>query len=130
MKPRRPCKQPGCPGLAEYESRHCKAHREFDIADRAESRRRYDRFSRDPEDVKFYHSQYWIDLRGWVLARHPLCVVCRAHGITTAATEVDHIVPRRDGGPDTFDNLQSLCGPCHKIKTVEDSRRRKVAANG
>ncbi|MGR3913989.1 MAG: HNH endonuclease, partial [Gammaproteobacteria bacterium] len=30
--------------------------------------------------------------------------------------EVDHIVPLADGGADTDDNLQLLCGSCNRIK--------------
>lgn len=32
------------------------------------------------------------------LARHPLCVRCAAHGRTSAATDVDHVVQRGAGG--------------------------------
>lgn len=33
---------------------------------------------------------------------------------------VDHIVPKAKGGTDELSNLQSLCEPCHEIKTAED----------
>ncbi|MCB0080444.1 MAG: HNH endonuclease [Caldilineaceae bacterium] len=52
------------------------------------------------------------------LRREPLCRHCRERGQTTAATEVDHIKARRDGGSDAFDNLQSLCKSCHSRKTA------------
>ena len=35
----------------------------------------------------------------------------------TAATDVHHIVPRRDGGPDEEDNLMALCHACHSRVT-------------
>lgn len=43
------------------------------------------------------------------------------------ATEVDHIVPRFEDGPDTDDNLRALCRVCHGRKTSEDARRAKAA---
>lgn len=47
----------------------------------------------------------------------PVCVVCGA-----PATDVDHIVPKRRGGSDHEDNLQSLCSTCHNRKTNREMR--------
>ena len=55
----------------------------------------------------------WRLLRRMVLNRDPMCAHCGA-----AATDVDHIIPRRAGGADTFANLQSLCKACHSRKTA------------
>jgi 5-methylcytosine-specific restriction endonuclease McrA len=38
--------------------------------------------------------------------------------------EVDHVVPLIDGGGHAADNLQTLCTPCHKLKTAEEARSR------
>ena len=55
------------------------------------------------------------------LMKHPVCVdpfgVHAAEGVTVAASEVDHITPRRAGGLDEEENLQALCKPCHSRKT-------------
>lgn len=54
----------------------------------------------------------WPALRGAVLYRDDFeCQVCG-----DPATEVDHIFPRSLGGPDEFENLQAICGPCNKAK--------------
>lgn len=37
-----------------------------------------------------------------------------------AAEEVDHKVALVNGGPDSDDNLQSLCRECHAAKTAAD----------
>lgn len=37
--------------------------------------------------------------------------------------EVDHIIPRAEGGSDNLANLQLLCVDCHKEKTLEDQKR-------
>jgi len=57
----------------------------------------------------------WQRLRLLVLRGEPLCRHCGA-----AATDVDHIVPKRAGGPDTMENLQPLCHSCHSIKTGKE----------
>ena len=43
-------------------------------------------------------------------------------GITTLATELDHIIPIKLGG-DWFDagNLQPLCSLCHQFKTAAEA---------
>ena len=58
---------------------------------------------------------------------NPLCVMCEAKGLVTAATELDHIVPLCKGGPDTTENCQPLCTACHKQKTLGDIPRKKGA---
>ena len=59
----------------------------------------------------------WQKLRVQVLMEEPLCRVCWADGAVTAATDVDHIVPRAKGGTDERGNLQALCRSCHSVKT-------------
>lgn len=39
------------------------------------------------------------------------------------AIEVDHITPVAEGGKDDLSNLQAICGPCHAVKTAEESAR-------
>ena len=59
----------------------------------------------------------WSKLRLMVLRANPACVVCGA-----PATDVDHITPKRLGGEDALDNLQSLCHACHTRKTMRERR--------
>ena len=44
-----------------------------------------------------------------VEAMHRCCLCPEHHDIT----EIHHIVPLREGGPDTEDNLMVVCGTCH-----------------
>ncbi len=44
-------------------------------------------------------------------------------GCHSVSTEVDHIVPKAEGGGDDDDNLRDLCKPCHNVKTVRGGRR-------
>lgn len=62
-----------------------------------------------------YNTAQWQRLRRLVLANSPLCVFCERLGLTTRATDVDHIVPVRQAPRRAFDrtNLQPLCKRCH-----------------
>lgn len=54
----------------------------------------------------------WRKIRARVLKRDGhLCQMCGA-----VATHCDHIIPRRLGGSDSMDNLQSLCKRCNLAK--------------
>lgn len=48
---------------------------------------------------------------------------CCACGQVRLDLECDHIVNKAEGGSDDLSNLQSLCKPCHDIKTLEESKR-------
>jgi 5-methylcytosine-specific restriction enzyme A len=60
-----------------------------------------------------------VERRARWLRENPLCVMCLAETPprTTAATEVDHIVPLSQGGADHVSNFQSLCAEHHREKT-------------
>lgn len=59
--------------------------------------------------------------RAYILAREPICRTCKR----ALATELDHIVPKFEGGTDDMDNLQPLCRECHQTKTARESARAK-----
>jgi 5-methylcytosine-specific restriction enzyme A len=65
------------------------------------------------------YDRHWAKLRATMLAAEPLCRLCLLRGITTPATEVDHIVPHRGNQTRFWDsaNLQALCKSCHSRKT-------------
>jgi len=62
-----------------------------------------------------FYNERWRRFRKIFLSENPLCVYCKAQGITEAATVVDHIKPHR-GNYDLFwlvGNHQALCKQCH-----------------
>ena len=62
----------------------------------------------------------WQRLRAHKLRANPVCEECERQGRVTPAREVDHIEPftsRQDPRRLDWDNLQSLCNPCHQRKT-------------
>jgi hypothetical protein len=69
-----------------------------------------------------------VELRKRRLAREPLCRHCAEQGRVTAADIVDHIKPLAFGGKDTDDNVQSLCGECHMIKSAIEGAAEGGAA--
>jgi 5-methylcytosine-specific restriction protein A len=66
-----------------------------------------------------YNTRQWLSLRQIQLSRHPLCEGCKAEGIITPATVVDHIFPWSQIGEQAFymNKFQSLCVPHHSEKT-------------
>ncbi|WP_411744893.1 HNH endonuclease [Reinekea sp.] len=69
------------------------------------------------------YGKEWRALRIQILQRDEyMCVECKRNGIATAATDVDHIKSKALGGTDAVTNLQSLCGACHKAKTIAERR--------
>lgn len=104
-KPPRPCRQPRCPHLTHDTSGYCITH--------SDKRGEYDRQRGSAGDRGYDHR--WKKIRDNYLRRHPLCVECG-----TLAQMVDHIIPKRQGGGDSTDNLQSLCYRCHAKKTRDE----------
>jgi 5-methylcytosine-specific restriction protein A len=73
-------------------------------------------------DDPFYKSLLWKYLRQDALRRDRY--ICTVRGCTELATHVDHIVSKRDGGPDALSNLRSLCA-LHDNQTKEDSTGKR-----
>lgn len=97
-----PCASPGCPGLVTV-GRYC---------DRCAGSAPVDYERERGSAAARGYGHRWRKFRRIYLRRHPFCVQCGE-----MATDVDHIVPRRQGGGDEEDNLQALCHACHSRKT-------------
>jgi 5-methylcytosine-specific restriction endonuclease McrA len=72
----------------------------------------------------YYRSDEWRELRGERLRIDDY--VCAVPGCGERAIIVDHVIARKDGGPDAIDNLRSLCR-AHDNRVKEDTtgaRRR------
>src|SRR5712692_5861146 len=116
-RPKRPCYQPGCGQLIDPSDRLCFKHR------------RQVNQSRKTTKARGYHGN-WERIRARRLREEPLCRECLKAGRTTAANEVDHIIPRARGGTDADDNLQSLCKPCHSTKTIRENLNARARVRG
>lgn len=110
QRPNLPCRVRTCPNYS-VERGYCRQH----VADHpAKSTAEYDK--NRPTATGRGYGATWRKTRQLVLHRDPFCRHCQR----AASTEVDHIVPKRDGGQDTEDNLQGLCKPCHSRKTATE----------
>lgn len=115
----RPCRHPGCGQLVRDGSGYCPAHQADRKAGTFADPRRGSRHERG------YGAQ-WDRDRKRILERDAgLCQICLGNGQVTLATQVDHIIPKCDGGTDDADNLQAICKPCHQAKTAAESQRSK-----
>lgn len=105
----RACTRSGCPGLV----------RDGVCAGCGPTRRQTDAIvdQRRGTSAQRGYGGRWQRLRLMFLRSSPLCVACEAEGRVTAATDVHHLIARRDGGGDDWDNLQALCHSCHSRVT-------------
>lgn len=119
MAAARPCKHPGCAGLVRDGSGYCQAHQ----GDRKTNRFADDRRASASERG---YGHAWKLLRESVMRRDcGLCQPCRDRGQVTLAVQVDHIVPKAEGGTDDESNLQAICSDCHKSKTAREAQRAR-----
>lgn len=62
----------------------------------------------------------WQRARLGFLFKNPICETCKAKGIVTEATVVDHVIPHRGDQKLFWDtsNWSAKCKPCHSEKTA------------
>lgn len=111
-KPGRNCTRPGCAGIVR--GGVCSG-----CGGQRAARNRAYNAQRGSSSQQGYGAN-WRRLRAMHLAQEPLCRHCGRQGIVTPASEVDHIVPRSNGGSDKYENLQALCKSCHSRKTYRE----------
>lgn len=103
----RPCAKAGCNKLTT--KGRCEEHQRKHGWDHKES------------STKRGYGYKWQKTRVRILRRdNGLCQPCKRKGIMVPATEVDHIVRKAIGGTDDDENLQAICGDCHKEKTARE----------
>lgn len=112
----KPCRHPGCPNLSA--NGYCERHQGA-----AKLQREYFDKQRGSAASRGYGRSWREGTRLRILARDPVCV--NPFGLENhivLSTEVDHKVPKSQGGDDSDENLQGVCKPCHSRKTAtEDS---------
>ena len=99
------CTYPGCHTLVSNGSR-CALHARQAEQERGSSTQRgYD--------------YEWRKIRNAFLQKHPWCSdpFGEHQGKKVIAVDVDHIIPKAQGGSNDDSNLQSLCHRCHSRKT-------------
>lgn len=76
------------------------------------------------ETDREYKTAVWQTIRARELSRQPLCQCCALSGRVAVAVHVDHVAPWKTLGSWAFTigPFQTLCGPCHSVKTGLESR--------
>ncbi|MCW8884153.1 MAG: HNH endonuclease [Motiliproteus sp.] len=117
MPPRipKPCRSTGCPLTTVDRSGYCDTH--------ADKRHNWRGRQEGKTTTQRGYGHAWRKLRKQAMNRDSwLCQACLEMGRVTPATEVDHVIPKADGGTDRLSNLRAICKPCHQDKTQQDSR--------
>lgn len=113
----RPCRHSGCNALVRDGSGYCAAHQADRKIGKFANERRGSRQSRG-------YGAEWEQTRKRILSRDKgLCQVCLEESKLRPAKQVDHKVPKAEGGTDEDNNLQAICVPCHQAKTAAEARR-------
>lgn len=116
-RPKHPCRHRGCAALVDAPG-YCSSHA-------SEASNWAEHIARRGSRHERGYGTKWDRLRASILARDcGLCQACQRAGFVTAATHVDHITPKAQGGTDDPGNLEALCAPCHRRKTAGEGGRK------
>lgn len=68
------------------------------------------------------HSPYPLRVRTLLIRQKQICPICNQQftDFDSSTWEVDHIIPKSQGGKDVYENLQLLHKTCHQKKTRSD----------
>ena len=112
----KPCNHPGCGVLVKDGGARCPKHPGGMVA-------RFGAAGRASRHERGYGSD-WDKQRLRILERDcGMCQACAKEQRVTLARDVDHIVPKAEGGSDLDHNLQCLCPECHAAKTKLEAGR-------
>jgi 5-methylcytosine-specific restriction protein A len=80
---------------------------------------------RQSASARGYGYEWKTKVRDPYIKANPWCMDPYQLHVSTqvSAQIVDHIVPKRQGGTDDWNNLQGLCWKCHQTKTARDGSR-------
>lgn len=117
-----PCRHRGCAALVR-EPGYCDKHAGEAVGWKPD-RQRGSRHERG-------YGTDWDRLRVLILKRDRYlcqCDECKRTGRVLPATEVDHVIPKAEGGSNDPINLSAINVDCHKRKTAKESARARVRA--
>ncbi|WP_348996045.1 HNH endonuclease [Achromobacter sp. HNDS-1] len=115
-----PCRHRGCGALVRIPG-YCNMHAKEFVGWKPD-RERGNRHQRG-------YGTAWDRLRELILKRDRYlcqCGECRSTGRVLPATEVDHRIPKAEGGTDDPHNLGAINVDCHKRKTAKESARARA----
>ena len=110
----KPCGYPGCGVLVRDGTSRCSKHPSVNKFNDAARGSRHERG----------YGKEWDRARESVLkSAGGLCRACETQGRITLASDVDHVIPKAEGGTDAESNLQALCHDCHSAKSKAEAAR-------
>lgn len=129
------CRKYGCNKQIPYDrsnpycDQHADLYKEFvkpkPTYQRKQSQRQYNRFKRDKEANRFYHTKAWSSL-SYGLKQQAMftCQCCGHTSIKTGYLVVDHVIPRRIDKRKQLDrdNLWVICKRCHFYKGLLEKK--------
>jgi len=113
--PSRPCRKAGCGCLCKDGTGYCDAHKALAIG--------WTRTTTTSRHERGYGTAWTVARKQAMRRDKALCQPCKSLGRYIPASEVDHIVPKSQGGGDELSNLQCICNACHKVKTGKEGGR-------
>ncbi|MBK5120899.1 HNH endonuclease [Burkholderia sp. R-69980] len=114
-----PCRHHGCSQLLDVPG-YCEEHQRESIGWTPDAQR-------GTRQQRGYGAM-WQKKRKRILQRdNGMCQPCRRAGRVKAASHVDHILNKANGGTDDDSNLEAICLACHKLKTGRESHGRNGA---
>lgn len=117
----KPCRHAGRSQLVGDGSGYCQAHQSDRKIGKFADERRGSRHERG-------YGKAWDITRKRILSRDKgLCQPCLQDQRYRPAKQVDHKVPKFEGGGDDDNNLQAICLDCHKRKTAAEALRARRA---
>ena len=108
-----------CPGLTQEKHGYCAKHEGLASGWNAPGRGTAEQRGYDAE---------WRKLRRTILQRDGYrcrCLECAELGRVLPATEVDHRIPKAEGGTNDPANLFAINADCHKRKTQRESYKAR-----
>lgn len=114
-KIKKACRKQGCGAVTTDKGGYCAKCKTTEAG--------WVKHSKGKSDTERGYGWSWRKHRLKVLERdNYLCRHCLAEGRAVAGNQVDHILPKSQGGTNDLSNLQTLCKKHHDIKTAKESR--------
>lgn len=118
-RPQRPCRASDCQALHRNANGYCDEHAGLAKQWSHQKKGKGNTTERG-------YGWRWQQLRKRVLARDGYlcqCEDCQKRPMPLVAHEVDHIIPKAEGGTDAPDNLRAINKDCHRRKTLMEAER-------
>src|SRR5690606_11692821 len=117
-RPQRPCRATGCNALHRNANGYCHEHA-------ALAKQWSHQKEGKGNTTERGYGWHWQRLRKQVLRRDGYlcqCEKCEKRVMPLVAHEVDHIIPKAEGGTDAPENLRAISKSCHRRKTLEEAK--------